>query len=189
MLNPPFRTWLIIAAVGYFLWHAFLRTPTNAKVATANGAYAITELEPYNETVRVFSTEEYSLGRESDLSPMDIAVGWGVMADPRIYKQFRISQSSRWYFWQTGEMPLPQREVETHSANIHLVPATPELAGKLRRIERDDLVRLSGALIEVKAPDGWHWRSSLSRDDTGEGACEVLLLKRITWVSAAGSGG
>ena len=183
MFNLSLRTWVIIAVVGYFLWHDFLRPPTNATVATANGAYTISELEPYSETVRVFSSERYSFGRESDLSPMDIAVGWGVMAKPTVYKQFRINQGNRWYYWQAAEMPISKREVETHSANMHLVPATPQVANQLRAIKRDDLVRISGSLIEVTAPDGWKWRSSLSREDTGDGACELLLLKRVQWVS------
>ncbi len=189
MLNLSLRTWLIVAVVGYFLWHAFLRTPTSAAVATADGAYAIAELEPYSETLRVLSTENYSLGREADLSPMDVAVGWGIMADPKVYRQFRIRQGNRWYYWHADVMPVPQRQVEIHSANMHLIPATPALASKLRRIGRDDVIRLSGALIEVSAPDGWRWRSSLSREDTGQGACELLLLKDIAWVSAAAPGG
>jgi len=189
VLNLSLRTWLIVAVVGYFLWQEFLRTPTSAAVATANGAYAIAELVPYCETVRVLATENYSLGREADLSPMDVAVGWGIMADPKIYRQFRISQRNRWYYWRAHIMPVPTRQVEIHSANMHLIPATPELASKLKRIGRDDLIRLRGALIEVTAPDGWRWRSSLSREDTGQGACELLLLKDIAWVSPAASSG
>jgi hypothetical protein len=72
--------------------------------------------------------------------------------------------------------------VEVNSSNIHLVPANPEIAGRLRRIKRDDVLAIGGTLIEVTAPDGWRWRSSLSREDTGEGACELLLLQQLDWV-------
>jgi hypothetical protein len=185
MFHLSLRTWLIIAVAGYLCWDGFLRTPTSATVATANGAYSIRELEPFQETVRVLSTEEYRFGRESDLSPMDIAVGWGAMADPKIYGEFRITQGSRWYYWRADALPIPQREVETHTANMHLVPANPQIAARLKRIERGDLLRLGGSLIEVTAPDGWRWRSSLSREDTGEGACELLLLQRVDWVTTS----
>lgn len=184
MFNLSLRTWLIVAVVGYMFWQDFLRTPT---IATANGAYTITELEPYQHTVRVLSKEAYRLGRESDLSPMDIAIGWGVMADPKVYGEFRISQGSRWYFWRADTMPISQREVETQSANIHLVPATSQVAATLKRIHRDDLIRISGSLIEVTAPDGWRWRSSLSREDTGKGACELLLLQQVDWITTPAS--
>ncbi|MFO1435078.1 MAG: hypothetical protein U1F34_01395 [Gammaproteobacteria bacterium] len=184
MFEISFRKLLIIVAVGVWLWMEFIHTPANALSATHDGKYKISELQPYAETVRILSTEEYHFGRESDISPMDIAVGWGDMARPEIYKQFKISQSGRWYFWESDDLPIPRRDVETHSANMHLVPATPEIADRLRRIKRNDVVQLSGALIEVDANDGWHWRSSLSREDIGEGACELLLLKKLDWTPA-----
>jgi hypothetical protein len=34
-------------------------------------------------------------------------------------------------------------------------------------------------LVNATRADGWHWNSSLSRDDTGAGACELLLLSDI----------
>jgi hypothetical protein len=30
-----------------------------------------------------------------------------------------------------------------------------------------------------RAPDGWRWRSSLTREDTGAGACELVWVERI----------
>ncbi|HTT07257.1 MAG TPA: hypothetical protein VMH34_00475 [Gammaproteobacteria bacterium] len=173
------RVWALIVLAGYFGWREFLRAPVSAELAAHKG-YTITELEPYTETLRVLSTESYSLGRESDLSPIDIAAGWGPMADPSIYKQFQISQSGRWYYWQTDHFPIPRREVETHSSNIHIVPATPAIAKALEKVKPDELIDVDGSLIEVRANDGWHWKSSLSREDTGAGACELLLLKKIS---------
>ena len=34
-------------------------------------------------------------------------------------------------------------------------------------------------LIEVRGADGWRWRSSLTREDTGAGACELVWVERI----------
>jgi hypothetical protein len=33
--------------------------------------------------------------------------------------------------------------------------------------------------VDISAEDGWRWRSSRSRTDTGNGACELILLERI----------
>jgi hypothetical protein len=41
-------------------------------------------------------------------------------------------------------------------------------------------VRIDGWLVQVDANDGWHWRSSLSREDTGGGACEVVYVCSIS---------
>ena len=41
------------------------------------------------------------------------------------------------------------------------------------------LLTFSGYLIEARAPDGWRWRSSLTREDTGAGACELVWVEQI----------
>ena len=37
--------------------------------------------------------------------------------------------------------------------------------------------------MEVKAQDGWTWRSSLSREDTGGGSCELMLVEEVRVIS------
>lgn len=63
-----------------------------------------------------------------------------------------------------------------------MVPANPGIARALQKVKPDDLIEVDGALIEVDASDGWYWKSSLSREDTGQGACE-LLLKKISMMT------
>jgi hypothetical protein len=46
-------------------------------------------------------------------------------------------------------------------------------------VKPHDRVRVAGKLVEVHADDGWQWRSSLSRTDTGASACELLWLERL----------
>jgi hypothetical protein len=41
-------------------------------------------------------------------------------------------------------------------------------------------VRIEGWLVEAVAPDGWRWRSSTTRDDSGNGACELIYVCSIT---------
>ena len=41
------------------------------------------------------------MDRESDLAPVDLALGWGRMSDEAILKDIQISQSGRFYFWHT----------------------------------------------------------------------------------------
>jgi hypothetical protein len=50
---------------------------------------------------------------------------------------------------------------------------------ELDRVRRHDLIELSGYLVEVRHGDGWTWRSSLSRDDAGAGACEVVWVESV----------
>lgn len=50
---------------------------------------------------------------------------------------------------------------------------------QLLAVRRHDLVTLEGYLVEVAGPEGYHWRSSLTRDDTGGHACEVMWVTSV----------
>lgn len=148
-------------------------------VFSMNG-YELRTLAQFGLTARALSVTRYHTGRESDLSPVDVAFGWGRMSEPPVTDLLSISQSSRWYYWRyEGEPPIPTREIETFSANMHLIPADAGVARALDKIRKGQIVKLSGYLVEVKAKDGWGWRSSLSREDTGQGSCEVIFVQSV----------
>ena len=143
--------------------------------------YRITPLATYRIRGRVLLAERYWFGRESDLSPLDLTLGWRLMSNQDVLDHLRLYSLHRDYQWTGREDKLPanQDEIIAHSANMHLIPATEEIAARLKSMGRGDLVDLGGYLVQVEAPDGWRWRSSLTRSDTGEGACELM------WVASA----
>jgi hypothetical protein len=126
------------------------------------------------------SREDYSRGREADLSPTDLALGWGRMRDDAVLSQLSIDQANRWYHYRwRGTPPIPVREIVRSSANMHMIPADENAARALSKVRAGDNVRIDGWLVEADAPDGWHWRSSLTREDSGSGACEVVYVCSI----------
>jgi len=140
--------------------------------------YTITPLADFEITAKVLSSERYYIGRESNLSPIDLALGWGRMADDEVIKAINISQSGRWYHWEAHDLPIPRREIETHSANMHMIPRDDRIKSILLRAEKGDIITIKGALVRIDAKGGgWHWESSLSRNDTGGGACEVIFVE------------
>ncbi|QXW26921.1 hypothetical protein KXJ74_05650 [Acinetobacter johnsonii] len=188
-----FLKFVIMIAMAFMLWSYWLKPDQGisdaADYQSAEGVhqfdgYSMTNLEPYAGEFRVLSREDYSFGREAEISPVDFALGWGSMTDPAVYKQLSISQSNRWYYWRyENSPPIPVNEISTHSANTHLIPATKAIAKQLAQIDQDNLIYLKGQLVEVKAQDGWTWRSSLSREDTGNGACELMLVEEVRVIS------
>jgi hypothetical protein len=129
---------------------------------------------------RVLSREDYHWGTEADLSPMDLALGWGVMSDQAVLDRIDIQQRSRWYFTAYDyPAPLPDREIIRNSGNMHMIPGRPWLESELKKIRRGDIVQLNGYLVDVDSDSGWRWRTSLSRDDSGNGACEILYLESV----------
>lgn len=142
-------------------------------------AHALAE---YTVSARVLSTARYRLGRTASLAPLDFALGWGRMTDAAVLDRLDIHQGGRWYFWRyQGAPPLPEDEIVRSSANTHLIPADRAVAKALARAKAGRHVTLRGYLVELAAADGWHWRSSLRRDDSGAGACELLYVQAVTF--------
>lgn len=142
--------------------------------------YRIEALARYDIRARLLSREPYRMGREAELSPVDFALGWGMMSDSSLLQQMSVSQGNRFFYlrWQQA-LPVPESQVMRHAANTHLIPASPQVKEQLDAMRPGQVVELRGYLVKATAPDGWHWQSSLTRDDTGAGACELF------WVESA----
>lgn len=144
------------------------------------GDYTFTPLAEFQVAARVLSAKHYQFDREAALAPVDLALGWGPMSKDDVLKDLSISQNGRFYHWKTADFPIPRRDIETNSANMHFIPASPEVEEKLKRIEKNDRIKFKGYLVRIDAPDGWRWISSTTRNDTGGGACEVVLVEDIS---------
>lgn len=138
--------------------------------------YTVTPVAEFEIKALVLSSAQYIWGRESKLAPVDLALGWGPMSDGKVLKDLDITQGNRWYFYHYQHIPIPDGEIIAHSANMHLMPATPQIARMIKKAKKGDVVAFKGYLVNVKADDGWNWNSSLSRTDTGGHSCELVWV-------------
>ena len=140
--------------------------------------YQIKPLAKYEIKARVLSSERYRWDAGADLVPIDLAVGWGAMSDTAVLDKLDISQSGRWYQWRAQAFPIPPEEITRLSANMHLIPADKSVAKQISRARNGQVVTMKGYLVEARRADGFVWASSLTRTDSGAGACELM------WVTA-----
>jgi hypothetical protein len=130
---------------------------------------------------RVLGVKRYSNDLTAKLAPCDLVLGWGPMSDTAVLERLDITQYDRFYRWRFwGTPPVTQKEIETHSANMHIIAADDSIQRKVDGLRLGSLVHLSGNLVVAthpKAKDAW--RTSLSRDDKGEGACEIFYVKSL----------
>ena len=194
------RSVLCVTVVGLALlsgWHRFeLRPvhPADGMVAPdeprqsesgnpaviRRGRWLLTPRADYDITARILSREDYRFDALADLIPEDLALGWGPMSDNRLLAAFDIEQSARFYTWRPhGALPVPRQTVISHSANTHLIPADEGIRAQLARLRVGEVVHLSGPLVDGKRDDGAWIRTSLTRQDSGAGACEVLLVSNV----------
>ena len=155
------------------------QTPAT-EAAFAFKGFTLRPLARLTVQAKVLRREDYYLGMEADLSPLDLALGWQRMADPAVFERLNISQGRRWYFYSWRDQPpIPVPEIVASSANMHLIPANAAVERALRKVRGGEFVRLSGLLVEATHPSGWRWTSSLSRTDSGADSCELVYVEAV----------
>lgn len=138
-------------------------------------------LAGFSMQAKVLSRANYRLGLMAEVSHVDLLVVWGNLMHSPALNEFEFSQSGRFgYYRITKPTSVPESEIVSHIANVHLIPANRSMARAIARIHKGDEVRIDGWLVEVRHEDGWFSRSSLSRTDTGAGACEVIVVCNVT---------
>ena len=153
----------------------------DSPVTFAHGDFQVMPLADFRITARVLSRETYRFDAGAAISPIDLALGWGAMSNNHVLEQLDVSQGSRWFTYRWGREgpPIPPGEIQVSASNMHMIPADGGVEAALRRIRRGDVVRIQGQLVEVSRSDGWRWRSSLTREDSGGGACELVYVRAI----------
>jgi hypothetical protein len=133
----------------------------------------------YDITARVLSVERYRMDGGAALAPIDFAVGWGPMSDTAVLDHFRITQGSRFFTIYPDEEAI-DLDIALHAAaNMHLIPASSLVLRRLKKVRAGNIVRLQGFLVNASRDDGYTWNSSLTRNDTGNGACELFYVESV----------
>lgn len=145
-----------------------------------HGRWTLTPRARYDITARVLGREHYRFDKLARLVPVDLALGWGPMSDTRVLEPLEIDQSARFYWvhWSANP-PIEPRQILIHSANLHAIPADRSVEEGLLRLRVGEVVRLTGDLVDGKREDGVYINTSLTREDTGAGACEVMLVRSL----------
>jgi hypothetical protein len=157
--------------------------PVQAAIDAAPFAFREYQIKPqatYDIEARVLSTESYRFDGGSSLAPIDFAVGWGPMSDSSVLDHFRVTQGARFFTIYPDEDAIDLSEALRSAANMHLIPADKSIADRLSRVRVGSLVHLQGFLVNVTREDGFYWNSSLTREDTGNGACELFFVRSLT---------
>lgn len=144
-----------------------------------HGDVFITPLATFSARVRVLSARDYRREADGDIVPVDLAVAWGPLSESSLALGMRVGQSNRYFSWQvSGDYPLGKTDIVRHAANMHFVPADASTEATLRRVRRGDVVEFSGMLVDITGGE-LPWHSSMTRDDDGSYACEVVYVESL----------
>ncbi|MET0988162.1 MAG: hypothetical protein ABW034_22415 [Steroidobacteraceae bacterium] len=156
--------------------------PLQFPIEAARIAAGDFELQPqarYEIEARVLSVERYRTDGGARLSPIDFAVGWGPMSDSAVLAHFRVTQGGRFFTIYPDEQAIDLQTALVSAANMHLIPATSDVKDMLLRVRPGHIVHLRGFLVNASRPDGYHWNTSLTRTDSGAGACELFYVEYV----------
>jgi hypothetical protein len=170
--------------IAYIIWQkwgdpyqnpgAYLQTKPaqrlNVALPFTLGAHRIFPIAWYQLDAQVVAKKDYN----ETLSPLDLGVAWGPLLENDRLSKLRFWHGERYLNFR-GNSGLAQTMTNACIANVHIIPADDHVRTYMMRIQPGDFISLQGHLVQVFGPKG-AWSSSLSRKDTGDGACEVFYV-------------
>ena len=195
---------LVLACAGYVYLHRPLTYPPGILVSSEpeqgmlpqpaatieSGPFHLKPLAHFALDARLLHRKIYRWDRESALAPVDLAVGWGPMSDQAVIDRLNITQSMRFFWYEyRNPPPIPKEEIVCHGTNLHIIPATSAIASLSKSLRIGTLIHLRGELVEATGSDIGTWRSSLSRTDSGNGACELIWVEELSTLTREEIGG
>lgn len=149
--------------------------------------FTITPVKRYRISARILRRENYYFSETHEILPIDLVLGWNIMSDLKTIKDnsIDISQSNRFYYWKIPSFEKIKREmIEINSANVHIGAINKEIKNELENLDKNDLIYFEGYLVNVvNNKNGYRFVSSLTRKDTGAGACEVFLITKVVKIN------
>ena len=142
--------------------------------------FRLTGVASYTICARVLGTKRYWDGPPSHLAPVDVALGWGAMSDQSVLDQLGFSMGNRFFFyrWENAP-PIPPDQIMRSAGNNHVISANASVKQAIKNLRKGEVVLLRGMLVDVVGPDGYPWKTSRTRGDTGKGACEIFYVQAV----------
>lgn len=169
---------------------SLLREPLQAETqkspfeaAANNFVYRITPLYDYEFYGLVTSfthsssfADYYHEQWKDYLNTTDFSMVWGANVKSGIYRKIMF-RSDAWTGAYRGSLSDLSKFKSSAFANNHLLSDDPIIRKTIKSIRRWDQIFLKGYLVKyaLKGSEGWRG-SSVTREDTGNGACEVIYV-------------
>ena len=148
----------------------------------------VTYLYKYDIDALVVSTHDYpGIGIQDQLSPRDLGVAWGKVAELNTTIDFQWRQGGRFLFWNIDDpddyATIGGAEGMHCCSNNHIIPADSTVKKQLKKVQKGDHIKVHGYLVSIEGDKSslrtFTWNSSTSRLDEGDGACEVIYTTSI----------
>ena len=120
------------------------------------------------------------------LNIRDLCVIWGENVKNRVYKEmeFKNGDWTCWYSWPNATVRQNFRSDQL--SNNHLLAEEDNIKQSIMKAEPGDHIFLEGMLVNYDNPaNGFKRGTSISRTDSGQGACETIYVEKFGIIQKA----
>ncbi len=160
-------------------------------IKTSTGiVYTIDEMMDYTIEGKVVGVRFYK-EEKIPFGLVDVALIWGDLLDPTFTNNLAVTMENRHCNYQyVNENPeISSYYIRTHMSNNHLIPFSRTIFEKILMVEEGDKITISGSLVYVQGErhvngriEKMEWGpSSTTLTDTGDNACEIILVKSLSF--------
>ena len=144
-------------------------------------------LASYSLTAHLAAIDRGPIDEWDFVTPIDLTFIWGPLSKPEYVQHTKFHLAKRYvsvrYSPPQGGVPYPWNGNYSF-ANNHIIPATAEVMNLLKQLKPGDLVSLKGELVNLRIYGASKklihtMKTSLTRKDRGNGACENIWLKEL----------
>lgn len=117
----------------------------------------------------------------------DYCVVWGQSADPEILRHFDFNNGQFSCQYSTKDRAAWEAFNHQQLSNNHLLAIDESIRDRIDEISIGDQILIKGWLAHYKNPAGYERGTSITRSDTGDGACETIMVNEVHIISQMNS--
>jgi len=117
---------------------------------------------------------------EDSVDLKDICVIWGDNLLNGSYLDGKYKSGSWTCYWEFNDQDAWIKFKESQISNNHLIASDESIQDQIRGLRVGDQVHVKGYLVDYSNKEtGWKRETSLTRQDTGNHACEVIFVNKL----------
>ena len=166
---------------------------TGEKKTIINGEEThITYLAEYTIVGRVVTTRNFEntlWNKRNSISPKDIGIVWGWLSNKEVDSKISWHTNPRASGWSVSDGIWLKSKgginaIGHNFSNNHLIPSDNNVNKLIKSIRNGDYVKIEGYLVNINYGPNFRMtsRSSTSREDSWDGACETIYVTKVTWL-------
>jgi len=183
----------ILAVSGYYAWTIYpikhgpgVITPDKPTISYSSWdkpfnlkGNTLDPIKTYSAQVRILKHKRYFFDDRTELSPVDILVGWDEMSDERNIEFVQFSLSERSFELNYTKPPIPESTMFKQMELLHLIPSTKEIDDRIKKLRSGNVIEIEGKLVDVESTENFNWTNDLLLSNSKNSNHLILWVENL----------